>query len=127
MRFPFVLRTSVDYSNIPFTTTSDSAQPQSLPELNRSSEGSGEFGQRQRSLQNLRDHVCRVGTVVRTLVSPHCDRIAGRPEPDTGGAYREYIEAEVAPGKTRFIARGGIETAINVGQRRYREILIELK
>jgi quercetin dioxygenase-like cupin family protein len=61
------------------------------------------------------------------LVQIEGDRIAGKPESDTGGAYREYIEAEVEPGKTRYIARGGIETAINVGRRRYREILIELK
>ena len=61
------------------------------------------------------------------LVQIDGDRIAAMPEPDSGGAYRDYIEGEVAPGKTRFIERGGIETAINVGRRRYREILIELK
>jgi hypothetical protein len=49
------------------------------------------------------------------------------PEPDTGGAFRDYVEGTVEPGKTRYIHRGGIETAINVGARRYREILIELK
>ena len=61
------------------------------------------------------------------LVQIEGDRIAAQPEPDSGGAYREYIEGDVAPGKTRFIERGGIETAINIGARRYREILIELK
>ena len=61
------------------------------------------------------------------IVQIEGDRIAGKPEPDTAGAFREYLEADVEPGRTRFIARGGIETAINVGQRRYREILIELK
>jgi hypothetical protein len=61
------------------------------------------------------------------LVQIDGDRIAAMPEPDTAGAFREYVEAAVAPGKTRYIARGGIETAINVGARRYREILIELK
>ena len=61
------------------------------------------------------------------LVQIDGDRIAARFEPDTGGTYRDYVEGEVEPGKTRFIARGGIETAINVGARRYREILIELK
>jgi len=61
------------------------------------------------------------------LVQIEGDRIAAMPEPDTGGAFREYIEAEVVSGKARYIGRGGIETAINVGQRRYREILIELK
>lgn len=61
------------------------------------------------------------------LVQIDGDRIAAEPEPDSGGHFKSYIEAAVAPGKTRFIARGGIETAINVGERRYREILIELK
>jgi hypothetical protein len=61
------------------------------------------------------------------IVQIEGDRIAGDPEPDTGGAFRTYLEADVEPGRTRFIARGGIETALNVGQRRYREILIELK
>jgi hypothetical protein len=61
------------------------------------------------------------------LVQIDGDRIAAQPEPDTRGAYRDYIEGDVVPGKTRYIARGGIETAINIGARRYREILIELK
>ena len=61
------------------------------------------------------------------LVQIEGDRIAAMPEPDSGGAYTEYIEADVVPGKARYIRRGGIETAINIGRRRYREILIELK
>ncbi len=61
------------------------------------------------------------------LVQIAGDRIAAVPEPDTGGMYREYIEGEVVPGKARYIPRGGIETAVNVGVQRYREILIELK
>jgi hypothetical protein len=61
------------------------------------------------------------------LVQIDGDRIAAMPEPDTAGAFRSYVEGDVAAGKTRYIVRGGIETAINVGQRRYREILIELK
>lgn len=61
------------------------------------------------------------------IVQIEGDRIAATPEPDTAGAFRDYIEADVAPGKARFVARGGVETAINVGQRRYHEILIELK
>jgi len=61
------------------------------------------------------------------LVQIEGDRIAAQPELDTKGAYREYIEGDVVPGKTRYIVRGGIETAINIGARRYREILIELK
>jgi beta-alanine degradation protein BauB len=61
------------------------------------------------------------------LVQIEGDRIAAQPEPDAGGPYRQYLEADVVPGRARYIARGGIETALNVGQRRYREILIELK
>ena len=61
------------------------------------------------------------------LVQIAGDRIAARFEPDTAGTYTGYVEGTVEPGKTRFIAAGGIETAINVGARRYREILIELK
>ena len=61
------------------------------------------------------------------LVQIEGDRIAAVPEADSRGAYREYIEADVVPGRARYIARGGIETAVNVGRRRYREILVELK
>ena len=61
------------------------------------------------------------------LVQLEGDRIAAIPEPDTTGPYKKYTEGTVTPGKVFYIPRGGIETAVNVGQRRYREILIELK
>ena len=61
------------------------------------------------------------------IVQIEGERIAAAPEPDSGGKYKEYIEAEAQPGKVSYITRGGIETAVNVGSRRYREILIELK
>jgi hypothetical protein len=61
------------------------------------------------------------------LVQIDGDRIAGVPEPDTKGAYDEYVEADVVPGNAIYIDRGGIETARNVGQKPYYEILIELK
>ena len=61
------------------------------------------------------------------LVQLEGDRIAAYFEPDTAGPHTGYVEGEVERGKTRFIRRGGIETAVNVGTRRYREILIELK
>lgn len=61
------------------------------------------------------------------LVQIEGDRIAAVPEPDTAGPFTEYLEADVVPGRARYIARGGVETAVNVGQQRYREILIELK
>jgi predicted metal-dependent enzyme (double-stranded beta helix superfamily) len=55
------------------------------------------------------------------------DRIAGVPEPDSAGLYNEYLEADVQPGDYFYIEKGGIETARNIGKRRYREIAIELK
>ena len=61
------------------------------------------------------------------LVQLEGDRIAADFEPDTAGALQGHVEGTVELGKTRFFARGGIETADNVGTRRYREILIELK
>ena len=61
------------------------------------------------------------------LVQLEGDRIAADFEPDTGGTRQGHVEGSVELGKTRFIARGGIETAVNLGTRRYREILIELK
>lgn len=61
------------------------------------------------------------------IVQIEGDRIAAAPEPDSGGKYTQYIEVEAQPGKVSYITRGGIETAVNVGTRRYREILIELK
>ena len=61
------------------------------------------------------------------LVQIEGDRMAVVPEPDSGGSFRQYLEAPVFPGQAIFLSRGGIETAKNVGQRPYREILIELK
>ena len=61
------------------------------------------------------------------IVQIEGDRIAAVPEPDSGGKYTQYIEVQAEPGKVSYLTRGGIETAVNVGTRRYREILIELK
>ena len=61
------------------------------------------------------------------LIQLSGDRVAVIPEPDTEGPYREYLEAEVIPGMTVFVRRGGVETARNVGGEPYREIIIELK
>jgi hypothetical protein len=55
------------------------------------------------------------------------DRVAAVPEPDTKSAYNEYLEADVVPGQVLYIERGGIETARNVGEVPYSEIIIELK
>jgi hypothetical protein len=61
------------------------------------------------------------------LVLLEGDRIAAEPEADTQGAFTEYLEADVVPGAVVYIDRGGIETAKNVGEQPYREIIIELK
>lgn len=61
------------------------------------------------------------------LVQLEGDRIAVVPEPDSGGEYTDYMEADVSVGNSMFIKRGGIEVARNVGSKTYREIVIELK
>jgi mannose-6-phosphate isomerase-like protein (cupin superfamily) len=61
------------------------------------------------------------------LVLVSGDRIAVVPEPDTEGPYRDYIDAEVRPGTAVFVERGGVETARNVGNEPYCEIIVELK
>jgi predicted metal-dependent enzyme (double-stranded beta helix superfamily) len=55
------------------------------------------------------------------------DRIGVVVEPDTAGAFRDSGDFPVPIGTARFVARGGIETAVNTGSETYREILVELK
>lgn len=55
------------------------------------------------------------------------DRVAAVQEPGSGSALPEYFEAEVTPGQAVFVPRGGVETARNVGNVPYSEIIIELK
>ena len=61
------------------------------------------------------------------LVQVGGDRMAVVPHPTTKSPYNEYEEAEVIPGQYFYIPRGGVETARNVGEQPYHEILIELK
>ena len=61
------------------------------------------------------------------LIQLSGDRVAVIPEPDSEGPYRDYLEADVVPGATVFVRRGGVETARNVGAEPYREIIVELK
>ncbi|MHB8463422.1 MAG: cupin domain-containing protein [Acidimicrobiales bacterium] len=61
------------------------------------------------------------------LVQIAGDRIAVAPEPDSQGPYREYLAADVLPGAAVYVTKGGIETAHNVGDARYLEVIIELK
>jgi hypothetical protein len=61
------------------------------------------------------------------LIQVSGDRIAVIPEADGEGPFREYLEADVVPGATVFVPRGGVETAHNVGSLPYREVIVELK
>jgi hypothetical protein len=61
------------------------------------------------------------------LIQIRGDRIAVLPEPDTAGPYRERLEADVVPGYVSYVPRGGVETAQNVGEQPYLEIIVELK
>jgi hypothetical protein len=61
------------------------------------------------------------------LIQLSGDRVAVIPEPDTEGPYKEFLDADVIPGMTVFVRRGGVETARNTGNEPYREIIIELK
>ena len=61
------------------------------------------------------------------LVQVSGDKITGEFEPDTAGEFSGSVEGDVIPGQPMFIARGGIETAVNTGTEPYYEILIELK
>jgi hypothetical protein len=63
---------------------------------------------------------------VYILVILEGDRIAAIPEPDTGGDHAEYFEAEVQTPMVVELKKGGIETAKNIGEQRYYELLIEI-
>ena len=69
--------------------------------------------------------VTEIGSDVRRLDVG--DRVAVDPEPDTQGPYRDYFEGEVVPGVVLHVDRGGIETARNVGDKSYLEVIVELK
>jgi hypothetical protein len=61
------------------------------------------------------------------LIQVAGDRIAVVPEVDTEGPYRDYLEADVVPGMVVHVPRGGVETARNVGEKPYLEVIVELK
>ncbi|MGH9028052.1 MAG: cupin [Acidimicrobiales bacterium] len=61
------------------------------------------------------------------LVQVSGDRIAVVPEPDSEGPYRDYLEAAVVPGAVVHVTKGGVETARNVGNEPYLEVVVELK
>jgi hypothetical protein len=58
------------------------------------------------------------------------DRMAADFEPDSGGPWggkAHRVEGDIAPGNVIYAERGGIETAVNVGQQPFYEIVVELK
>ena len=61
------------------------------------------------------------------LIQIEGDRIAVEPHPASAGEYREFFETDVVPGAAIFLERGGVEWAVNTGNRHWREICIELK
>jgi hypothetical protein len=61
------------------------------------------------------------------LVQVRGDRVAAEPEPDSEGPYREYMIGDIARGMSLFVERGGVETARNVGETPYYEIIVEMK
>jgi predicted metal-dependent enzyme (double-stranded beta helix superfamily) len=60
------------------------------------------------------------------LVILEGDRIAAIPEPDTGSELNQYFEADVQVPSVVELKKGGIETAKNIGEQRYYELLIEI-
>ena len=77
-----------------------------------------EPGERGARHQHAFDHV---------LVSIAGDRMALQPDPASAGPFTQYLEGDIAPGQVTFVARGGIETAVNVGHAPFHEIIVELK
>ncbi|HEY8216432.1 MAG TPA: hypothetical protein VIH82_04800 [Acidimicrobiia bacterium] len=57
------------------------------------------------------------------------DKMAADFEPDSGGPWGAAgrVEGDIAPGNVIYAERGGIETAINVGDEEFYEIVVELK
>jgi hypothetical protein len=55
------------------------------------------------------------------------DKIAAKAVPGYPMEYGDYIEAPVEQGRTTFLKHGSVETAVNVGDRPYRNVLVEFK
>lgn len=63
------------------------------------------------------------------MVQIEGDKVAARFEPDSEGTFAgaEYLEGPVSPGTAIFASAGGRETAINIGEQTFREIIVEVK
>jgi beta-alanine degradation protein BauB len=57
------------------------------------------------------------------------DKMAADFEPDSGGPWGGLgrVEGDIVPGNFIYAERGGIETAVNIGDRPFYEIVVELK
>jgi beta-alanine degradation protein BauB len=55
------------------------------------------------------------------------DKIAAKAVPGYPMEYGDYIEAPVEQGHTTFLKQGSVETAVNVGVKPYRNVLVEFK
>ncbi len=63
------------------------------------------------------------------MVQIEGDKIAARFEADSEGTFAgaDYIEGDVVPGLAIFAEAGGRETAVNVGEKAFREVVVEVK
>ncbi len=63
------------------------------------------------------------------MVQIEGDAIAARFEPDTEGTFAgsDYLEGPVIPGLAIYAEAGGRETAVNVGETAFREVVVEVK
>ena len=57
------------------------------------------------------------------------DKMAADFEPDSGGPWGGLgrVEGDIVPGNFIYAERGGIETAVNIGETPFYEIVVELK
>lgn len=63
------------------------------------------------------------------MVQIEGDEIAARFEPDSTGSFAgaDQLQGPVSPGMAIFAEAGGRETAINIGTKTFREVIVELK
>ena len=55
------------------------------------------------------------------------DKIAAKSVPGYPSEYGDYIEAAVKRGQATFLKQGSVEKAVNVGEKPYRNVLVEFK
>ena len=55
------------------------------------------------------------------------DKIAATSVPGYPSEYGDYFEAAVKQGQATFLKQGSVESAVNVGEQPYRNVLVEFK